>query len=200
MDRHAIIPSQQVGQQTDAEEKKVFPDSEAAKKYYGQARLRFVNINEWHKISLVEASRFTLFDSTGKAKKGAVALGDYMRIDIPGPGSDDGHGFDWVHIEHLEEEEDESSDEEILFFAARPSAPAGEMGIVAHFFTSQASSTFILHRKANIVFAAVHGRNEVPNLVAGSLLDKTRNLLINAGSLAGASFTQWHILLKGILD
>jgi len=200
MEKQELIPTQQIGQQTDAEEEKIFSSKEEAKAAYHTAVRKLLSVNEWHNISMIEASCFSIHDKNGSSVNRPVAEGDFIRIDIPGPGTSEGKGFDWVHIEKLDEYSDIESDVEFTLFVARPSQVPGTFGgKVAHFFTDRSTSTFMIFRRANVLSVEVHGRNEVPNTHGQNLLDKTRNLLVNGGSAVGMSFAQWHLLVSGIL-
>ena len=70
----------------------------------------------------------------------------------------------------------------------------------AHFFQSDATSTFRVFRRGRTVTAGVYGRNEIPNVKSPDLLDKVRNVTIAIGSFAGASRIQWESLVHGILE
>ncbi|WP_316797770.1 hypothetical protein [Pedobacter frigidisoli] len=200
MEKEDLIPSQQVGQQTDAEEEKIFDSPAAASLAYKQAVLRLKNVNQWHTISRIEASCFVLFDKNGIQVARNAKESDYIRIDIPGPGTSAGKGYDWVCIEHMEEFSGPESDVEFTLIVARPSKTPGVVSAkIAHFFTNQATSTFMVFRRGNVLSAEVHGRNEVPNTENQAFLDKTRNLVVNGGSAIGMSYIQWHLLASGIL-
>jgi hypothetical protein len=201
MEKESLIPTQQIGQQTDAEEEKIFSSPAEAKAAYEQAVVRLLDINNWHTISTIEASNFVLYDWSGVPLDRPVEENDYVRIDIPGPGTKVGKGYDWVCIEYLEKFSDVDSDTDFTLFVARPSSVPGEIGEkIAHFFTDSATSTFIVYRRGNLLSAEVHGRNEVPNTHDQPLLDKARNLLVNGGSAVGMSFVQWHLLVSGVLS
>lgn len=201
MEKETLIPTQQIGQQTDAEEEKIFSSSAEAKAAYEEAVVRLLDINNWQTISTIEASDFALYDFSGLPLNRPVEENDYVRIDIPGPGTKVGKGYDWVCIEYLEKFSDVGSDIDFTLFVARPSSIPGEAGEkIAHFFTDRATSTFMVYRRENVLSAEVHGRNEVPNIDEQPLLDKARNLLVNGGSAVGMSFVQWHLLVSGILS
>ncbi|HTM97890.1 MAG TPA: hypothetical protein VL088_04070, partial [Pedobacter sp.] len=51
-----------------------------------------------------------------------------------------------------------------------------------------------------LIQAEVHGRNELPNLKAGSIVDKARNAIIGLGAILGISVLQWKLLTKGIVS
>lgn len=201
MEKQELIPTQQIGQQTDAEEEKILSTADEARAAYQIAVQRLLEVNNWHKISKIEASCFAVFDENNFPLDTPVKEGDFIRIDIPGPGTSEGNGFDWVYIEKLDQYSDMESDVDFTLFVARPTkVPGITGGEVAHFFTDKATSTFLVFRRANVLNVEVHGRNEVPNTYHKNLLDSTRNLMVNGGSAMGMSFVQWHLLVRGILD
>jgi len=200
MEKQELIPTQQIGQQSDAEEEEILVSPVEANAAYQKAVKHLLNVNEWHRISTIEASCFKLYDQNGSPLNRAALEGDYIRIDIPGPGTAAGKGFDWVYIEQLDNYTDDGADIDVTLLVARPSRIPGVIGgNIAHFFTDRATSTFMVFRRANVLSVEVHGRNEVPNTKDQNLLDKTRNLMVNGGSAIGMSFAQWHLLVSGIL-
>lgn len=200
MEKEELIPTQQVGQQTDACKEEVFSSPDQAVTAYNYAKICLLNVNQWHEISSIEASRFALFDKKGDPLFRPAQESDYIRIDIPGPGTEEGKGYDWVCIEHLESFSSRDSDVDFTLFVARPCAVPGSGGIdIAHFFTGQATSTFLVFRRSNVLSAEVHGRNEVANIAGKNLADKARNLMVNGGSTIGMSYAQWHLLVSGII-
>ncbi len=127
-------------------------------------------------------------------------VGDHFKINIPGPGTNTGEGYDWVTIEAIEDDTNAEAETESVLVRVRPAEnPTNEKKDVAHFFTDDASSSFTVHRQGNKVTAGVHGRNEVPNTGAESLLDKARNAAVAVGAIIGLSTPQWKSLSKGLL-
>jgi hypothetical protein len=201
MEKDDLIPSQQIGKQTDAVKEKRFSSSLEAKDFFHKAVSRLLNVNHWHRISTIEASRFQLFDNKGSALERIASDGDFIRIDIPCPGISEGKGYDWVHIESMEKYSNAESDTDFTVFVARPCSVPGEMGNkTAHFFTRSATSTFLVFRKGETVSAEVHGRNEVPYVHQEGILDNVRNIMVNAGNTLGMSYLQWDLLVSGILS
>lgn len=71
---------------------------------------------------------------------------------------------------------------------------------VAHFFTEDVSSTFVIIRKGNEVTSYYYGRNETPNVHTHSMADNIRNAIVSSGALASLSEAQWLALIKGLLQ
>ncbi|RDC58149.1 hypothetical protein DU508_04170 [Pedobacter chinensis] len=200
MDIKEFIPEQLVGQQTDAVEQRSFSNETEAKEFYQLAKSRMLNVGQWHQISKMEASVFNLLDSDGKQVNRNVKVGDFVSIDIPGPGTKIGNGNDYIKVEHLEEISD-GEDESVFYMRFRPSAPPGKpRDKTAHFFKADATSTFMVTRKAKTVSAEVHGRNEIPNMSTDKLIDKARNTIIAVSGFLGISVLQWKLLVKGVLS
>jgi hypothetical protein len=103
-------------------------------------------------------------------------------------------------VEAVIQEEDANEDYEIYAFITRPEAnPLSESIEEAHFYDSDATSTFALIRQGTKVMAAEFGRNELPNTDAAKGADKARNMLLSAGAFFGFAAAQWKLLMKGIL-
>ncbi len=62
---------------------------------------RLKNINNWNKYCAVAMADTLLTDKNGVPARGEPQVGDYIRIDIPGPGTESGDGYDWVQIEEI---------------------------------------------------------------------------------------------------
>jgi hypothetical protein len=191
------IPAQVEGTQIDASATTEFTTPRAAVVFYEIAKKRLLNVSAWSEICEVPLSTFKLTDATGNTVNRDATEGDYIRIDIPGPGTHSGDGFDWVRIEKITEEI--AGDNATLSLSARPSAnPANEDPAIAHFFTQHATSTFQVKRVGHRVFAEEHGRNEVPNTDTSILTDNIRNTLVGWSAKLGLSYPQWKSLVKGI--
>jgi hypothetical protein len=70
---------------------------------------------------------------------------------------------------------------------------------VAHFFSDEATSNFIVQRRGLEVIAAVLGRNEKPNTGAEKIIDKARNTAVATGAVTAFSKLQWKSLVNGLL-
>ncbi|MFW0717495.1 hypothetical protein [Pedobacter sp. N23S346] len=195
-ERYDHIPDQQEGSKIDVEESRNFETVDDAIAFFTLARRRLLNINDWGEISGL--STFQLFDEYGKEVNREGQQGDYIRIDIPGPGTQSGDGFDWVRIEEIISRKD--IDEELLTIQVRPSGkPMSEDNSPAHFLKAEATSTFIVRRLQMLVSTEEHGRNEMANTDTENILDNARNLLVGGAAKLGLSYPQWKLLVKGIM-
>lgn len=193
------VPVQTTGSEMNAIEKVQCKSIAEAAGLYQTVKSRLMDINSWAALARLPMSSFKLFDSAGRAAYRNPVEGDYIRIDIPGPGTRIGHGYDWVIIEALVEESGKNA--EAISMRVRPAAhPLGDDEYVAHFLKSCATSTFQVKRIDNCVSAEEHGRNEVANLETGNLLDNIRNAIVSAGAKIGFSYPQWKSLVSGLLS
>src|SRR5690606_6451774 len=119
-------------------------------------------INHWGEMAELPGSSFKLTNKEGKEVEELAKEGFYLKIDIPGPGTKTGDGFDWVIIESIQSQKDKDS--EYLSMRVRPVAnPLENSNVVAHFLEDDATSNFQVKRFGNTISAEEHGRNEVPN-------------------------------------
>ena len=193
------IPEQREGRKMDITAKAVFPSIEAARQFYTIAKNRLLNVSDWAEICKVPVSVFTLTDHTGATIRREAKEGDYLKIDIPGPGTAAGNGFDWVHIEKIKEESDGIN--RSISLQARPAVnPSGDESAIAHFFKDAATSTFQVKQIGNEVWAEEHGRNEIPNTATPSAVDNWRNRIVGWTAAIGLSYPQWKSLVEGLVE
>ena len=98
-----IVPTQHTGEEIEAEASVELDNENEAKFFYLIAKERLLNVSNWHKLAGIISARFQLTDTSGKEINRQIEKGDYLKIDIPGPGSKEGDGYDWVCIEDLKE-------------------------------------------------------------------------------------------------
>lgn len=128
-----------------------------------------------------------------------VQEGDYFLINIPGRGLLSGGGYDCVQVVKITESKKSGKDETGI--TVKPvSNPKNSDPDTAHFFTDDASSTFIVRREGNTIYAEVHGRNERANTNSENIIDKARNLIVATGAMLGLSEVQWKSLTKVLLN
>jgi len=157
---------------------------------------RFFGINDWKRFCPESSADFKLCNSTGDVISRLPECGDYIRIDIPGPGGTEGHSFDWTVIDMV----DFNSPDRILI-QCRPCPDPKELNSrnIAHFYCERATSTFVIQKKENSLMAAVYGRNESPNLKSG-VINSVRNMMIAVGGILGFSKIQWKCLVEGLTN
>jgi len=194
MSAEEVVPENNEGTQTNTESSVELSSEAEAKRFFKETRQRLLNINGWHQYAGSATAEFQLTDNDGKAITRLPQKGDHLKIDIPGPGTATGEGHDWVQVEEIEEDEDS------IGIRVRPvSNPTNNRKDIAHFFSEDATSTFIVKREGKKITAAVYGRNEKPNTNTETLKDKLRNAAIATGAISGFSKLQWKSLVNGLI-
>ncbi|MBE4948791.1 hypothetical protein [Chryseobacterium culicis] len=192
------VPTQKFGGFHDTESRMLFRQELIPLKFE-ILKERFFSVNKWKEYSGEEFAGFKLYDSNGNAVDREPQKGDFIRIDIPGPGEAEAKGYDWVEITDMCFYQDSFS--ESISMICRPSRnPQHKKSKhIAHFYSAASSSTFMISRNPAHLKAAVYGRNERPNLNA-NVLDIIRNLAIAAGGMMGTAKMQWKQLTDGFLN
>ena len=191
----SIIPENIKGKSLDLQHDIICESENVAIEVFYKAARRLLQPEGWHKLA---GDLSADFHCNRKGK--ILQRGDIIAIDLPAPGLPSDNGYDWVMVDKIERNIDKSADDSIaitLKVCVNPEKP--EEGI-AHFLGEGASSTFIIHRKASLVSATYHGRNETPNNKHTGIVSKIRNNVIAMGAFAGLSELQWTQLLKGLLS
>lgn len=194
-----IVPPQYEGSQTNTEAVETLPTESDAREFFDVVKNRLLNVNGWHDYAGKGTAAFQLTDAAGKEVERTAQKGDHFKIDIPGPGSVSGEGYDWVQIEEIAEVHNKEGDS--IAVRVRPATdPQNDRPDIAHFFNSEATSNFVVTRKGTEVKAAVYGRNEKPNTEAETVVDKVRNTAVATGATSGFSNIQWKSLVTGLLQ
>jgi hypothetical protein len=196
-----LIPDNIEGKPIDIQKTIQRSSVEAALYSYDTAKTILLRPFLWENLPGFKGAEFELVKADGSDENVVMHQGDFIKINIPGPGPHSGDGFDWVTIETIEENFDQHA-ENSLGIKLRPCPEPGNKSskVAAHFFKDKATSTFILKRSGKIVTAYYHGRNEIPNLKGASLFDKLRNAFVSLGALAGLSKLQWKLLINGLFE
>jgi hypothetical protein len=193
-----IIPKQQTGKAIDAESEVELKQENEAQAFFYEVKNRLQNVNQWKDYAGNLSATFHLVDTSGMEVKRTVQKGDYFKIDIPGPGTTSGDGYDWVHVEEIENST--TPDGERFGFRVRPTDnPQSNKQDVAHFYSEESTSSFIIERKGNKITASIHDRNTKPNADAESIADKIRDTVVGAAGVAAFSKVQWKKLTDGLL-
>lgn len=141
-----IIPEQYTGKDIVTTSSVSFKDKERAAVCYIETKKRLLNVNKWHFIAGFVSGRFYVVTPGVEVLSRLVEKNDFLKIDIPGSGSSAGDGYDWVEVEELKE--NHTGAMQSIGFCVRPSQnPAGRRSKTAHFYTSEATSTFIVTRE-----------------------------------------------------
>ena len=195
-----IIPKQKLGASTDAVSKIKMATVDEALWEFEIVKDRMLDVSHWHDLTGEIFAKFQLIDECGNELYRRAREGDFLRIDIPGPGNTSGEGYDWVRIELIEFSDNEEESFEYVAMNVRPCPnPLNQDQATAHFFKDVAISTFIVRRKLNVISAEVHGRNEEPNTEDLSITSKIRNFFVGIGAIMGFSQLQWKTLVDGLV-
>ncbi|PZR22946.1 MAG: hypothetical protein DI535_25085 [Citrobacter freundii] len=173
----------------------MFDDSTAASHAFHQSAQRLLHPQQWKDLSGTGSASFEVIDQQLNLTDREIAEGDYIRIDIPGPGPRSGNGYDWVKVELIESSGDH------LGIKVKPCAnPEEKQEEPAHFFSEASSSTLMVRLTDITLTASYHGRNETVNNETGNVAENIRNTAIATGALAGLSEVQWTKLIRGLLN
>jgi hypothetical protein len=183
----------------DSEASEKFTDGEEAKSFFSTVKERLLAVNHWHKIAGEAGAKFQLIDKNGQEVNRPVEKGDYFKIDVPGPGSSAGDGYDWVQVEDVKEVSQQEVDS--IGLRVRPSTnPLSADNSIAHFYSEESTSTFIVTRENNKITATIYDRNSKPNTNAETVMDKVRHVAAGIGAILGGSKLQWKGLAKGLVS
>lgn len=193
-----IVPPQVTGKDVEADASIELDSDTAAIDFYQIAKKRLLDVNQWHKLAGLISAKFQLTDENGNELHNEVQQGNYIRVDIPGPGSKEGDGYDWVFVEELTEVAFENI--QSIAFRVRPSTnPKEGSEHIAHFYDPAATSNFMISREGNVVTATIIDRNIKPNDDAESVTDKIRHTVAGMAAIGSFSKMQWQNLAEGLI-
>jgi len=199
MEEEKIVPPQVVGKKSGAVSEVILAGIAEAKALFAAAKQRLLDINRWKDISGPLSADFKLTDLQGNMLEGPPQVGNLIRINLPGPGTRKGAGYDWVYIEEIKEVES-TENKDFIGIRVRPvAAPVSDEEASSHFYTDNATSSFIVERTGTKVEASEEGRNEIPNRETKNIFDKIRNTLVAIGASQGLAYPQWKALMDGVL-
>lgn len=194
------IPEHEGGVDVNVEDSVKLSSEKEAQNFFGVVKDRLLNVNHWKEWAGALSASFQLTNEQGQEIDAKPQQGNYFKINIPAPGIVTGEGYDWVQIEEVKEEAE--NDGEYIAIRVRPApSPVNENSDVAHFYTDEATSNFIVRRDGTKVTVGVYGRNEKPNVKeADTMIDKIRNAVVGTGGVSGFSKLQWKALVSGLLE
>jgi hypothetical protein len=193
-DYTGLIPEQTTGKEITADASVKVDDTEAHAAFE-KAKDKLLQVNDWQKMTGALGAGFQLFDADAQQVNREVRKGDFLRIDIPGPGSTAGNGFDWAKVEDLKTYNTE--DVQSIAFIVRPTGnPHTNSDVVAHFYAPESTSTFTVTREKNKITAAIYDRNIEANEQASEPSDKLRNQAVGKSAKHAFSKLQWQALVN----
>lgn len=167
--------------------KKEYSGEEEAARQFEKAKQRLFDVNGWSDISGPESAGFQLFDQSGKAlSKQRPSVGNYIKIDLPGP-----FPMMWVKVTDVKDQDN------VAEFTVRPAHDPTEQKDkeLEHFFEKQARSLFKVEKKGNMIIGYEIGKNEAINQEQPQAGDRTiANFLLSEGGWAGYQKLQWKLL------
>ncbi|RYY56925.1 MAG: hypothetical protein EOO09_04390 [Chitinophagaceae bacterium] len=194
-----IVPPELRGKNTKLFSSARCESTTSAKELYNLARQRLLSPGEWHKHAGRLSAEFDMFDENKIETNELAKPGWFIRIDIPGPGPKSGDGFDWVKIDLIEDARCGDLEDHIGLRVVPSINPFNPGDAESHFLERGSSSTFIVNRVAEQVFASYFGRNEKINFHPNSMLEKARNGIVGLTAFAGLSELHWKSLINGFL-
>jgi hypothetical protein len=190
-DKETIVPPQQKGGKSTAVKRKVYKTVDEAKTIFNEVKLRLLDVNNWSKYSF---AHYELVRSDGSHKNGIAQETDIIKIDIPGPASTGGKGYDWVQIEKIKNEES------LFAIEVRMTAkPGSNVQTTDHFYTGITTNTFSVEQHGKEIICQVNGRNMVFNLQHKTFFDKIRNFITGLFSEGGGSKLFWKDFLHHLM-
>jgi len=194
-----IIPENEEGKIIDTTSSIDFDTDEEAKTFFTVVKSRLLDVNRWHDTAGALSASFQLVDESCKEVDRPVQKGDYFKIDIPGPGTASGEGYDWVKVEDLQIVSE--GDVESVGLRVRPvPSPVNEKKDIAHFYSEDSTSSFTVTREKNKITAGIYDRNTKPNKDAETVVDKVRDTVAGTGAVTIFSKLQWKSLANGLLS
>lgn len=185
------VPENKQGSENDAFAVRDFDSVESAKESFEKYAQKLLQINEWNVMAGKNPTEFYLVPAKNTESSLFAKENDFVKIKMPAPKNKIGHGYDWVIINKLIKSTE--SELQYLLIQMKPhSCPESASGKTAHFYTDQATNTFIIAQKGTKIQMSVHGRNEIPNTENIGLIDRLRNMFVGMGGIFGGSKLQWE--------
>ncbi len=156
-----------------------------AKNVFQRLIQKLFNIEQWNAES--NLSSFALFDQNGFAKMEKIAaVGDFIRVTLPGSGKDD-----WVKIVEIHDAADE------IVLTVQPSSNPTDKednSTTSHFFTNDSTNNFCLQKNGIKLNFYVIGLGEKSNTEDTSgIVETVRNFATaNIGHFLGIQKAQWQ--------
>ncbi|WP_192820285.1 hypothetical protein [Rufibacter sp. LB8] len=167
-----------------------FPDEAAAQQAFEQAKAKLFDVNKWSNLEGIN-STFQLFGAAGEpSDKTKPQVGDFMQIILPATNIEN-----WVAVTEVTEEETAAQ------FVVKPSPPPApktdQPEVVKHFFTHEASSTFLVYLDGLTLHGLEIGKDEAINNQGQEAGDRAvLNTMISEGGWAGFQSLQWNKITR----
>lgn len=193
------VPEQRIGRCTDTYSSIKIEERNTSDAVYASIKNRLLHVNNWSLYAHLTNTDFILLDKNGNNSDGWATEGSFIKIRFSKLQKIFFAPYDFVHIAQLVNEPKMVGD--ALVMQLRPAHnPKKKGNEIDHFFTSEASNTFILYRDATKIYLSLHGRNEKINLNVAHLAKKMRNITLATFGILGISNLQWKSLAEGLLN
>ena len=171
-----------------------FADELVASKEFHRSVEKLFDVERWTDLPGITAT-FELYDQHGMRKAGGPpAIGDFIKILLPGPFPEN-----WVVVTQVKKEE--NSAEFTVSPSRDPNAEGEERKEIKHFFSDEATSTFKVERIGNVIRAYEIGKNEGINNQGEEAGDrKVINTLIAEGGWMFFQKVQWQKLTDHLVN
>lgn len=192
-----LVPPQRSGKAIDARASTVLNTEKTASVFFELVKNRLQHVNSWSVIAGKLSAEFQLVNKEGLEVFRKVKEGDYLRVDIMGPGGTSGGGYDWVMIEQLYDDEEGQE----FGFRVRPAShPTALRAIPDHFYDHDSTSTFLVVRDGRKVMVTISDRNTKANARGKNVVDIVRNRVVAWAAKARFSEIQWQMLADGLIS
>lgn len=192
--------NESVGHSLTCEEKINFANHSEAFAHYIIMRERLLDINNWQALTGAFSAKFEIINMDGSKVNRILREGDYIRIDIPGPGLPSTGGYDWVRAYEIEEELAYKKAQMIVRLQPSENPTQKGKNETAHFLKDMATSSLIIHLNDNAISIKYAGRKEIINLENECTLDNVRNFLVGMAIKTGINYPQWKSLIRAIIN
>lgn len=195
------IPNHLEGAFHDTESQKDYDSPGLAAQDFIILKERLLSINHWKDYCGKASADFKVFTPDGEFSHKSPRTGDYIRIDIPGPGDVKNKGYDWVEITEMTDKYLDVDELESYLIISQPSkAPKNKNGQIAHFYSKDSTASFRIARGANFVRIGIYGRNEKPNFRKKNIFNKIRSFLISFGGFSQFTKIEWKCVAESLID
>lgn len=194
-----LIPIQRIGKCSDTYSSLKIKELNNPDIAYKSIRNRLLNVNKWAHYAALTNADFILLDSNGNALDGLAAEGCFIKVRFSRFQKIISAKHDFVRIKSIITVRNIFGDAVVMQLQPTHN-PAKSGSEIDHFFTDEASNTFVLYRDDAKIHLSIHGRNERPNFKVSKTTKKIRNMVFAALGVFGVSKVQWESLAHGLLN
>lgn len=194
-----LIPVQKIGKCSDTFSSLEIKELNNPDIAYKSIKNRLLDVNNWAHYATLTNADFILLDEKGNKIDRLVAESDFMKVRFSRLQKIISARHDYVRVNSIITIPITFGDALVMQLVPAHN-PAKSGSEIDHFFTSEASNTFVLYRDAAKIHLSVHGRNEVPNFKVSKTTKKIRNMLFTVLGILAVSKVQWKSLAHGLLN